>query len=122
VIVTVICRKSDVLCVYCHRPLELLINGKPQECVQSFNRFFFYCGVKALAILSKFLKMCYFGRHITPLPDAQECVQSINHFFFYRCVQALATLSEFIKMCYFGRHITPLLDVTKICGSPAVFH
>jgi hypothetical protein len=62
----VICKKSDMLCMYCHRPLELLINVKAQECVQSFC-FFFYHGVQALATLSRFLKMCYFGRHITPL-------------------------------------------------------
>jgi len=72
VIDTVICRKSDMLCVYCHRPLELLINVNAQECVQNFNRFFFYHGVKALATLSKFLKMCYFGRHITSLHDVTK--------------------------------------------------
>jgi hypothetical protein len=82
VIDTVICRKSDMLCVCCHRLLELLINVKAQECVQSFNHFFFYHGVQAVATLLRFLKICYFGRHVTPLPDAQECVQSFNLFFF----------------------------------------
>jgi hypothetical protein len=69
---TVTCRKSNMLCMYCHRLLELLINVKAQECVQSFNCFFFYRGVQALATLSRLLKMCYFGRHITPLLDATK--------------------------------------------------
>lgn len=65
VIDTAICRKSDTLCVYCHRPLELQLMWRPRISVQSCNRFFFYHSVQALATLSRFLKMCYFGRHIT---------------------------------------------------------
>jgi hypothetical protein len=34
--------------------------------------FFVYLGVQALATLSRLLKMCYFGRHITPLLDATK--------------------------------------------------
>ena len=59
------------LCVLSQAVL-VLINVKAQECVQSFNCLFFYCGVQALATLSRFLKMCYFGRHITQLLDVTE--------------------------------------------------
>jgi len=60
-----------VLCVL-SQAFGVTINVKAQECVQRFNHFFFYRGVQALANLSRFLKMCYFGRHITPLCDVTK--------------------------------------------------